>query len=60
MVRPVDCVKSNDTANSRALGDKQDFELDSRFDFIYSEFFKQFRVSGQYNAKQILMGNTII
>jgi hypothetical protein len=57
---PVDNIKANDTANSAALGYKRDFELDSKFDFLYSKPFKHSRLSGQFNANQMLMSNTII
>jgi hypothetical protein len=57
---PVDYVKPNNTANLCALVRKQDFELDSKFDFLYSKFFKQSSLSGLFNTNPVLMGNTII
>jgi hypothetical protein len=38
----------------------RDFELDSKFDFLYSELLKHSRLSGQFNADPMLTGNTII
>jgi hypothetical protein len=38
----------------------RDFELDSKFDFLYSDLLKYFRFSGQFNADYMLMGNMII
>jgi hypothetical protein len=60
MYRPVNKVKANDTANSRYQGGKPDFELDSKFDFLYSEFFKQSGLSVQFNANPVITGNTFI
>ena len=57
---PVDNIKANDTANSGALGGKPDFELDSKFDFLYSEPLNHSRPGGQFNANQILISNIII
>lgn len=42
------------------LAANQEFELDSKFDFLYSEIFKYFRSSGRLNANLVLMGTTII
>jgi len=36
-----------------------EFELDSKFDFLYSKIFKYFRLSGRLNANRVLMGTTI-
>ena len=36
MGRPFNNVKTNDTAISDASYGKQEFELDSKFDFLYS------------------------
>jgi hypothetical protein len=35
---PPDHVKANDKPNSGTLSGNQDFELDSKFDFLYSDF----------------------
>ena len=57
---PVENVKVNDTANSRPSGGGRDFELDSKFDFLYSEILEQFRLGDEFDAKVALAGNTII
>ena len=37
----------------------RDFELDSKIDFLYSEFFRQSELNGQFNGNPVLRGNTI-
>ena len=38
----------------------RDFELDSKIDFLYSEFFRQSVLNDQFNGNPVLRGITII